>query len=516
MPIQTKIDPSSGRLTIQRDSAPASRRGFQHLFSEFLTSDWVLGTEDSNASLRPALERSRNIARRLEESNPYAMRWLTEWVGNIVGPKGFRLESRVERKNGNADNAMRDAIEAEWREFSCYGNCTTEGNHTLAELDQMAERAVARDGECFLVLYPGWDNESRFAVRLFESDWIDHEFNDPDRNIFMGIEYGRGGKPIAYHFRESHPGSQWANRASEYRRVAADRVIHRFNRVRPDQSRGISMIVGAVTALRHLERYEEAELVAARLHACMGIHFKEDSPEQFSGEELSDGSRRKKMTPGSISYGPEAPTVLTPAHPNGNYPEFRKGILRGAAAGLNASYNTIAADLEGVNYSSLREGKLNERDVYMAFQERAIAQGHRRIFEEWLKIRLLSGAFEGRGIADFKRMRAAHIQGRRWDWVDPMKDAQGLQLMLQMRLKDPITAAMERGDDFDALCKRWKEAQKIADANGVSLDAVTASMGVGKAPAKKEDSKDGEDDSEDDGAQPSRLLALNGNCINGR
>src|SRR5690606_9806993 len=58
-----------------------------------------------------------------------------------------------------------------------------------------------------------------------------------------------------------------------------------------------------------------------------------------------------------------------PNHPNTAFAEFDKAVLRSIAAGLDVSYNSLAADLSDANYSSRREGKLDERSVWAGLQQ---------------------------------------------------------------------------------------------------------------------------------------------------
>ena len=57
-------------------------------------------------------------------------------------------------------------------------------------------------------------------------------------------------------------------------------------------------------------------------------------------------------------------------YPSATYGEFTKAHLRRIATGLGVSYNTLAEDLEGVNYSSIRSG---ENAASMTFCSPAMA-----------------------------------------------------------------------------------------------------------------------------------------------
>src|SRR5690606_28131312 len=117
-----------------------------------------------------------------------------------------------------------------------------------------------------------------------------------------------------------------------------------------------------------------------------------------------------------------------PNYPNGEFAVFNKAMLRGAAAGMGVLYNNLAGDLEGVNFSSIRQGTLDERDHWKDLQQWLIETLMQEIFDEWLPRALLAGRIKVRG----KSLPAERLdsykevtwQGRRWQWIDPRADVQ--------------------------------------------------------------------------------------------
>ena len=52
---------------------------------------------------------------------------------------------------------------------------------------------------------------------------------------------------------------------------------------------------------------------------------------------------------------------------------------------------------------------------------------------------------------------AHRFYGRRFDWVDPQKDAAELREKLEMKLTDPITELYRRGLDPEEVLSNWSE-----------------------------------------------------------
>ena len=110
-------------------------------------------------------------------------------------------------------------------------------------------------------------------------------------------------------------------------------------------------------------------------------------------------------------------------YPNGQFGVFVKACLRSVASGLGVSYNSLSGDLEGVNYSSIRAGLLEEREELKGVQRFVIEHVVDPIFREGLSYALLS---EGLDLpaAKLDKFEMVEWKPRRWQWVDPLKDTQ--------------------------------------------------------------------------------------------
>src|SRR5205823_5553668 len=144
-------------------------------------------------------------------------------------------------------------------------------------------------------------------------------------------------------------------------------------------------------------------------------------------DNAGSGQLTDEMEPGGsteLPIGYKA-NVYNPTHPNGAFPQFTKDFRRKISSALNCAYNTLFNDLEGVNFSSIRAGLLDERDQWKMTQNWYIEASKQCQFEAWLEMKLLMGAFPSFEMADFDRIRCGTIwKPRRWPWVDPLRDIQ--------------------------------------------------------------------------------------------
>ena len=152
-------------------------RGYNDLHAARLLSDWIMSTDDANDRLTQHLGHLRKMCRDLAETNKYTGRYLDLRVMNVVGPNGFQLQSRSTDRNGNKDQYARNVIESKWREWKLPEFCTVSGDMHGNDEDRLHERTLAVDGEVFILVYPGFDNEHRFAIRTISTDFVDHEYN---------------------------------------------------------------------------------------------------------------------------------------------------------------------------------------------------------------------------------------------------------------------------------------------------------------------------------------------------
>jgi lambda family phage portal protein len=106
---------------------------------------------------------------------------------------------------------------------------------------------------------------------------------------------------------------------------------------------------------------------------------------------------------------------------------------------LHVSYNNLASDLTSVNFSSIRQGALDEREVWKGLQEMVIEQWNDWLYERWLQRGLLAEAITVAGkplrFDRITKYRAVSWQGRRWGWIDPQAEMSANEKAIAMRIK---------------------------------------------------------------------------------
>lgn len=132
-----------------------------------------------------------------------------------------------------------------------------------------------------------------------------------------------------------------------------------------------------------------------------------------------------------------------------------KTSVRSGASGLNVNYNALSNDYEGVNYSTMRQAVLEDRDHWKRLQRWFIESVCEPVFEQWLRSALLNNAIPGLGAWDFEGLNQPKFYGRRWQWVDPLKDEQGHGEAMNNFTQNPMAVLNEKGIDLDDMAEGW-------------------------------------------------------------
>lgn len=439
-----------------------------------LTSDWTSSTTSANAEIKGDLKILRARSRQLERDNDYVRRWLKVLENNVLGADGVKLQAKAKDSNGQYDEEANRIIEEAWREWGNPENCTVTGRQSWRDVQRIILRSVARDGSIIVRLVRNYKKSAhRFSLQLIEADLLDHEYNATLKNgskIVMGVEVDSMERPQAFHLHASHDAER-AGSAHKRQRVPAEEIIYCYMPERAHQAVGVPWLTSAMTRLNMLDGYEEAELTAARVSACkMGFYTRNDAGEGYVGDTDEAGNLIAEAEAGQFEELPNGVNfqAFDPTHPSGNYAPFIKAALRGIASGLNISYNTLANDLEGVNYSSIRAGLLEEREEWKTIQSWLIDHVINRVFFEWLEMAMLSGQLS-LPAAKIDKFSAVEWRGRRWPWVDPLKDVQASILSVNNGFKSRRRIVAESGGDIEDTMAEIAEDKVLAQGKGLSF-----------------------------------------------
>lgn len=492
--------------------------GFKRLFKaaqqDRLTADWLSGGGDLNLELRSQLPIIRLRSRELEQNSCLARRFFALCQTHIVGPEGFVLQVQAENKSGKLDSRLNRRVETEFWRWGKRGVCELSGRFGIGAVERVLVRTLARDGELLLRLHdvkPSRINPWGFVVELLDPARLDHLLNVdlPGGNkIRLGVELNPSGRPVAYHLLSGERRGMsflGMSRGDRHERVLAEDIIHHYESDQPEQLRGVPWMASAMLTVHQIGAYQEAAVVAARSGASkMGWYKRTGGNGAGSLAALADGKDDngdfiEEFTPGHLGVLPDDYDFVgfDPKYPHENYDPFVKANHRDIAVGLNVSYHALTGDLTDVNFSSIRSGTLEEREAWKVRQEEFAAAVMERIYLRWLGAAAFNGRFGSANQEDIIIRASDHRwQGRRWSWVDPLKDIAAVVASINAGLTSPQRVAAEMGLDMEDLLDEIAAWQKMVTDKNVTFPIVasgkTAAGGKSNADAEESD-KDAKD-----------------------
>lgn len=409
-----------------------------------------------NALIRRHLRTLRARSRDQQMQNDYVRHYIRTVVNNVVGSDGFSIQAQVKRLTGNAlDVPANDAIEAAYKDAGSVIDIT--GRLTRRDNYRLFLTSLIVDGEYIAIKHKG-PKQGRYGylLEVVDPELLDVEKNGrlPNRNwCRMGIEYNSKNVPLRYYFKVYRPELE-SYASHEWRIVPADRVFHKFFVEFIGQERGVPWLATTLFSLKQSDAYDEAAIIAARIGASSMGFFHSEGGDQYTGNETqADGSQVTDLEPGTFEdIGTRKFTPFNPNYPHEQYADFKKANLRKISSGFGAQYETLANDREGVNYTSIRHGTLEDRENWKVIQEFMIEAFVKPDREDWLEIALLKGEIK---IGRTRLSRAAEdylpaiYTGRRWDWVDPSKDMTAYQKEKDMNAISTSEIIRRRGRDPD-------------------------------------------------------------------
>jgi lambda family phage portal protein len=390
-----------------------------------------------------------------------------------------------------------------------------EGLTDFYGLQRRAAREVFMAGEVFFrirIRRSGDGLSVPLQLQMLSSEMLPLEQTGIAANgnaIRQGIEFDRIGRRVAYHFFRRHPGdSTDPGLAGEVVRVPASEVIHVIDPVEGGQLRGVSKLAPAIVKLFLLDQYDDAELDRKKVAAMYAMFVTSPAPENpLAPMDDEDGPGGLEISPGQIvRLDPgEDVTVGQPADSGGTYEPFQYRTLLQISAALGIPYPYLANDMVKGNFSNSRLALIEFRRRVSAWQHSVMAyQLCRPVYARWMDAAVLSGALTLPGYeTNRSRLLTADWLPTKWDWVDPLKDANAEIAQIEAGLKSRTQAIAERGYDAEQVDREIAAEQARERALGLDFrrpgspaQGVQA-VPVGDEPEQTDQSEDADDTAED-------------------
>lgn len=460
-----------------------SKRSFAGAEYGRLVSDWITSGASLDSEINSSLTTLRNRTRELVRNNDYAKNAVREIRNNVVG-RGFTFQSHIKLQRGDKLNEkLNKKIESEFARWAKKQNCNTAGKLSFTQIQQVVIGNVVESGEAIVRLVTQKFGDSRvpLALQVLDADMLDESYNgiSEDKNaIRMGVEIDKWGRPVNYYFYAKHPGDYTfvdapLERTNNRIKIPASEILHLFIPETEKQTRAVPWFASTLMRMRQMAGYEDAEVVAARATASL-MGFIQTPTGELEGEDVVDNQRVTDFEPGVIKKLNPGETMNVPniSRPGGQFDPFMRLMLRGVAAGLGASYETISKDFSQTSYSSARQSILAERDNFRVIQDWFRENFHEVIFAKWLDMAVLSGAVSLANYESDAEMYYDSVRWipRGWQWVDPAKEVAAFRESITAGFTTLTDVVSQSGNDFEEILSQRKRELDSASALGIVFD----------------------------------------------
>lgn len=466
------FDPETAYKRMQwRNAASAYDAGSGNRLNE----NWqpLKGTAESlNSTSRDAiLWRARD----LERNSDIAEAIISNFERNIIGT-GIQLQAKITDLNGEDLEELNEKIEKLWRNWTKKKNCDITGRQSFLELQKMAiRRCIVDGGILFIKVY----TKEGFKLQAREVDDLDSSKNMPKNksgvSIVNGIELDQYNKAIAYHLKSSDSGM-----SNKSERIEASRVIYLNDIKRPSQIREISKLAVIANRVKDINQFLEANSVKEKILACLSVFIMRNTPGGLGRNSVKSdpsGYDNISIAPGMINQLQPGDDIKI-VNPSGQASNAKEHVMinqRAAGSGVGLSYESSSRDMSQVNYSSARQGLLEDRKTYQQWHEFLISNFNVEVYEEFVNYCVLKNLIPE--MSNFAANKERYLE-HEWitpgfSWIDPLKEVNANRIALETGQTTLSTICNSAGLDWRDQLKQLKKEKDFAEELGLTIKTDT-------------------------------------------
>jgi phage portal protein, lambda family len=453
-------------------------------------ANWRVINQSAEYTDKYSRDNVRARARDLERNSDMMNSVIGAYKRNVIGG-GYTLQVKT------GDDELNDTIEAAWKKWCKKQNCDVTGTQSFTQMMRMCMKRKKIDGGILIVKRYTSDGFLPFKLQTFEVDELDNSQMTPKtqgNKVVGGIELNEYNKPVGYWIRQ-YPVDSLALTTPVY--IEAKDVIFLYTKHRPSQIREMSDMSPTITRIRDANEFMVAVSVKERIAACLSVFIKKTIPTTGIGRGIGAGQgalhdyQGKSITPGMIkelNAGDEI-QVVNPAGQATDAASYIKLQQRLVGAGQGISYEATSRDMSESNYSSTRQGIIEDEMTY-AEEKEMLTEVMDEIFETFVISLWLSGNIQ---IKDFWKNKDKYLD-HAWiiapkKWIDPQKEANANRIALNTGQKTFKQIAAEQGKDWKEQIEEIADVLAYAREFGIDMGSVIFDK------TKEELYEDEEDDS---------------------
>lgn len=463
--------------------AGAERRAYRMALEEMkgydagnggrLNSGWRVFGQSAEMTDRYSRDTVRNRARDLERNSDIANSVINAYKRNIIGA-GYVLRSKTD------DPELNQKIQKQWAKWCKAKNCDITSSQSFMSMMGMAVVRKKVDGGILFKKCYTSGGITPFKLQAIEVDEIDSTaigpLHDKTNKIVGGIEYNSYNKIVGFWIKQ-YDIDGWATNQPFY--VPAKDMIFMYSKKRPSQIREMSDMAPVITRIRDANEYMTAVSVKERITACLSVFIKKQLPTSTGRVNSAVGNPSdyagKKLAPGMIqelNAGDEV-QVVNPSGTSTDAAQMIKLHQRMIGAGQGLSYEATSRDMSQSNYSSARQGNIEDALTYLEDKQLLIETIFDEVYESFVISAVLSGLID---IADFWTNKEKYLE-HEWvaapkPWIDPQKEANANSTAITKGIKSFQDICAENGKDWKEQIDDMAQAIEYADNKGINLGEI--------------------------------------------
>lgn len=432
---------------------------------------WRVGNQSAELTDRYSRDEVKARARDLERNSDIMNSVVGAFKRNVVG-SGFSIQAKTEEPELNKE------IEKAWRKWCKKQNCDITGTQSLNQIIRMAVERKKVDGGILFVKRYTKDGTVPFKLQMIEVDELDSGAITPKytgNKVVGGVEYNAWNRPVGYFIRQ-YDIDGYGMRDPIW--LDAKNVIFYFSKKRPTQLREMSDMAATIPRIRDVNEFMMAVSVKERIEACLSVFIKKQIPTTGLGRQNGGGSDRvnydgKLLSPGMIkelNAGDEV-QVVNPTGQSADATSFTKLQQRLIGAGQGISYEATSRDMSESNYSSARQGMI-EDDLTYGEEKELLIEVLDEIYETFIISAVLCGAVSIPKFWEEKDRYLAHDWTQEPKaWIDPLKESNANQTALQTGQKSFKQIAAENGKDWRDQIDDIAEVIEYGRKKGINIES---------------------------------------------
>jgi lambda family phage portal protein len=466
--------------------------------------NWTPRIGGPNSDTIPDLEPLRARGADLERNAPIAAGVINTNVTSTVGT-GLVPHSRIDREFLGLTDDQADAWESDaerifawWAESTA---CDLSRRMDFYGMQALALRSCLSRGDLFgvrrFVDRPGDLLSTR--IQMIEADRVSNPIGKPETDRFMGgVETDENGVQVRVHVRSAHPGEissaaafTWTAEEVYGASTGQRRVLHVMDVLRIDQQRGVPYLAPVMEALKQLDRYTEAEIMAAVVNSFLSVFIEtntldDEGPLTDMGDPATlDAARALPGSQNDIRLGSGAVFALNPgekisqtsvSRPNPQFDPFVLAILRQVGVALEVPYELLVKHFTA-SYSASRAAMIEAWRSTMRRRGWLTSTFCRPIWSWVIEEAVARGLLEAPGFFDNPLVRQAYCtaewMGPAMGSLDPESDVAAAKARVDLGVSTLAEETSQlTGGDWEQKHRQRVKEQRMRERDGLTGETV--------------------------------------------